>query len=1034
MLIRCLVILVLACSCVWARGETTSLALTTTLSDSETSSRQTLATSFVDLLEMQVGQIDSFQVIQRQQLTLVLQEQLLATAFADTQKDMIKLEKLLSADWIVDAQLLAGQGTPEKTQMLIRVVESKTGVVRGVTMALIDAASLEESAEQVTRYLGTLHESPQDANVTVAVGAFESEARFVRLRPLELGVRDMLTNELLHHSRFHVLQRSDMGDLVREMELIHAGYVDASSLPKTMPRRSAAYFVGGTIDERNSGGLLEIHVSGQVTQAGQSEPLYEFQFQSEPIELAGELSKVALVVAGVLAKEAQLPQQEHVERAPADSATPKTDGETQSLLQLVLRDLYRFRIQSPITGGEHSFRIPGIDLREKNADETTPKFESRGYWASAVKPNSILGSHLLRKSIDRLETILYIDPDNIVAAYCLAFCFRHQIDGVFNPQRATELLREIAHRHPDSEWTPLSLHLLCGVGRDHRFGTNRLLSPELSRLSTENVIFAFEKMPPKNRDLQWVHILQLLRFPYLQPADAQSLMPVMQMAARRIDETDNDMVQKGLATQCSRIAQMLGTTEAEELIRSWIGGEHKWKHHAACRSLATKANKEHDHDAAALWYQRAADPLRESEEYAERYAYENLLIHSATHWRLAGQVERAIRTLDSFSPSVPKSLNHGYYEIERGHCLLDSGQKRQAVETWVSAAESIPYLINRASLSQAITQAGGVPLREDREVDVRYLTAADGYPRTCTALTTDGSTIYCAGYEKTNHRVFAFHIPTQTWRILKLETDRVTCMQYQDGSLWVGTDQDGLWRCDIAANQWHHWGVGEGLPDSHVESLAVSAGDCYVGVGTLRGGGLIKIDTSGSMQIFEGLHAPSQAPTHIIINDDRILARTPKSISRYDRHKKAWSPLQISTPKSPLIFVGTSGLWASTSQRELYPLNQDDIAEDHFKDAWYPSGGLKVGYVVKFVIERQDEIWFGGTPYESFLCSGVYRVDKRTGNFTMFGPRDGFRMDRYYSTDGGVWAADRLWLATHAGLVELKPKPPRETEQPSDEQ
>ena len=84
--------------------------------------------------------------------------------------------------------------------MRLRVVDPKTAAIRGVTVASLDEETLEETAEQFARYVSALIRAPEKPTVTVAVAPFESKGRFDRLRPLELGIRDLVTARLLELS------------------------------------------------------------------------------------------------------------------------------------------------------------------------------------------------------------------------------------------------------------------------------------------------------------------------------------------------------------------------------------------------------------------------------------------------------------------------------------------------------------------------------------------------------------------------------------------------------------------------------------------------------------------------------------------------------------------------------------------------------------------------------------------------------------------------------------------------------------------
>jgi hypothetical protein len=186
---------------------------------------------------------------------------------------------------------------------------------------------------------------------------------------------------------------------------------------------------------------------------------------------------------------------------------------------------------------------------------------------------------------------------------------------------------------------------------------------------------------------------------------------------------------------------------------------------------------------------------------------------------------------------------------------------------------------------------------------------------------------------------------------------QVTCLACGNGAVWMGTDKNGLWRCRLIGNQWQHWGREEGLPDEHIESITVDDAVAYVGVGTSASGGLAGIAADNSVDIFEGPAAPKSAPTHVILCDDRILARTLKSIEEYNIQDQNWKRLPIHARWNPVIFPGSSGIWGSRLRKELYRFDPFGVVDDRFKRAWFPAGRNKAGYAVRFLIERDNETW-----------------------------------------------------------------------------
>ncbi|TXT26388.1 MAG: hypothetical protein FD138_2853, partial [Planctomycetota bacterium] len=122
------------------------------------------------------------------------------------------------------------------------------------------------------------------------------------------------------------------------------------------------------------------------------------------------------------------------------------------------------------------------------------------------------------------------------------------------------------------------------------------------------------------------------------------------------------------------------------------------------------------------------------------------------------------------------------------------------------------------------------------------------------------------------------------------------------------------------------------------------------------------------------------------------------------------------------LFAGSSGVWASNYGRELIRWGDDAESNQVFQPAWYFVPGTKAGYIVHFVAEHGDDVWFGGQPWDNFVSSGLYRINQKTGSFTKFTPADGFAQVREHGITDGLWWRDRLWLATSSGLCAVAPR------------
>jgi hypothetical protein len=362
---------------------------------------------------------------------------------------------------------------------------------------------------------------------------------------------------------------------------------------------------------------------------------------------------------------------------------------------------------------------------------------------------------------------------------------------------------------------------------------------------------------------------------------------------------------------------------------------------------------------------------------------------------------------------------HGY---EIGACYEALGQPDAARAAYLQAAEACPAIVPNSDLVQRIKALGGVPLRKDREVDVRYVHSADNRPVVGKCLATDGTRLYLGG----SRGLFALHLARETWEPLRAELGPVTCLQCSGGVLWVGTEAKGLWRGDPGSQAWTRFATEEGLPDLHVESLAVHGNDVYLGVGTKASGGLVRVDGEGHVRIFDEDQAPRVAPTHLVVTDQTLLARTLEAIHEWSFETKRWSQLPADPNRRPVLaprlFAGSSGIWTSNYGRELTRWAADDEANALFQPAWYATVGSKAGYLVEFVAERGDEVWFGGQPWELFTSSGLYRFDLKTGAFHRFTPADGFPTCYSHFIYHGLWLQGRLWLATEQGVCIVSPR------------
>lgn len=1012
-------------------SDAATVALTVAVSNEAAAADRELATTLLTLLELEVSQDPKLSVVERQQLDLALHELALSVDLAKSSEKKLRLGKLVNADLLLTTELLPREKDSEVQNVLVRIVESLTGAIRGVVVTPVELLTVEESAAHIAQYLSVVAARPSGAVVTVAVAPFESLGRFDRLRPMELGLRDMIATRLRRWGDlgsadektpavenspkenqaapglpFLVLQRSNMQQLLNELDLVQSGLVDKSRLPKSLPTRAAAYLVHGTIDERNENGF-EIIVAGKLVHAASGKTVRDFEFVSVPKELPQKLAVQVDLLAGFL-------------RHPNGSVS-KTPGtlreinETELLFTQVVKDLRQFGRLTPCDFSSRGFKIP-------------EKINRNDYGGGTIRVDTPQHRHTLRKSIDRLESTLFIMPDRADVCYVLGFCYAYHLDGIMNLERADELLRRAFAMDPEGPVGITALRVLSEACFHHQKGK---CEPENTRMAVSQLLFSFRSMPKDARNNRWSRIPGLIFdvYPKDDPEGRTAIAEEIATAAQTAKGFEYSLAMN--------TASLLST---ERLIE-WANSEESRVAQVACRTLGHRFWGKKDFRRSSEWFLKGADVVKETSPSF----YDNFRIH-AGRALVAGDLHReALELLETFRPEYKHdSPNIGYWASAIGSCYEALGQPEKALDIYVDVADRSRDSVNNSDIVSRINRLGGVPLSDDREVDVRYVT---GYPGgSSSALATDGDLIFAAGAEyisATRVRkavIFALDPTREVWSNISPENlAPVTCLEWSDEMLWVGTT-DGLWKGDRSGSHWKRFSTEDGLPDAAISAVHVAGEVVYVGVGNRGSGGIVRMTADGSITIQEGEGAPRSGPVDIIKRDGFLIVSSAGVIQQQNLETGLWEKLGYSGV-ARILDTG-SQVVASTYQKELFTLSELREAatewrkkartktarekappmgslkpESRYAKAWFPRGMGKSGYLVKFAVEWGDEIWFGGSPWNRFQSVGLYRVDKETGEFTMLKPRDGFRTSTTYTTYDAVVRGNELWVTTSAGLA-----------------
>ncbi|MEX1026831.1 MAG: hypothetical protein WD049_02315 [Candidatus Paceibacterota bacterium] len=171
-----------------------------------------------------------------------------------------------------------------------------------------------------------------------------------------------------------------------------------------------------------------------------------------------------------------------------------------------------------------------------------------------------------------------------------------------------------------------------------------------------------------------------------------------------------------------------------------------------------------------------------------------------------------------------------------------------------------------------------------------------------------------------------------------------------------------------------------------------------------------------------GQIAPDLSPSSLFVQGEHLLAATRVGVYEFDLEDRQWTKTMEGSGLGEVrIFPGKSHVWATKYGREIFPYAADEAEAARFQAAWFNERG-QAGIRILFAIEHNGQVWYGGYPWARFRSVGFYRVNPETGEFRMYGLRDGFHMSTTYTTRAAVAVGNDLWLATSAGLARVTPR------------
>ncbi|WP_210417766.1 CsgG/HfaB family protein [Bythopirellula goksoeyrii] len=994
-----------------------------------------LVDALLPLLEHAVGEKKGLQVVEREQAAALVAE--LARSLESNNANPLAVGQIDPANLLVTVELSPAEEDSKNRFTLVRITEGATAVVRGETAVPISAALIEEATAEIADFVATIAQGPTSRSATLAVLPFESVERFDRLRPLERGLRDLFVANLLQLETCRVVQRSSMEQLLAELELVRAGLTNEGRGLEAAPEREAAYVLRGEIDERNTPNGNLVVIVAELVEVKSLKVVLRSEHACLPQAIAEQVAEIATEISKFVSASDDRP-------VPAKNAGIK---EIDRLYELALRDVYRFNRYNPEDAGYRPFRIPNV--------------QQPAHVQQSVEPESPLGVHLLQKSIDRLESILFLEPERLTAALPLAYCLSFHIDGVWNPERCEQLLRRIRAETTDSEMYEIANELLADMYFTHEgclFSEQDIaeVDPELLRLGFDRRLEAFATSTKDGLSIPRIRMLYVLENICSHTQNQQQWSRLLNTLAKVVEapvtqqsppKVQDRLLSRSSAFAASIVRNKKGSAqtqrEAEALLERWRDSDDRWRRlYGKRRLLELHPSPQTQQELDALLeesFVNDTDPHVQQSLIMEKTQLAKRLLHQQ-------KAVEALRILEGIQPlniiqMVEHDITNSYYGYHLGQCYEALGRKREALDVYLHYVGMPPGHFLGLDVTKRIDALGGVPLDKNRDIDIEYLDVSAGEPFHCKVLATDGNRLYCSGGFELGRRgpqavplksVRQLDFATGDWTNLGGPDDRVSCLAVADGFLWAGTDHDGLWRRSLKTGEWRQWTTDDGLPTNSIVAIAAHGPIAYTSVANIDSlrkivsGGIVRIDPNADapIHIYRDQESPQTAPASMSIHAGQLVVPGVEGrLHSLDLITQQWHELSQSTI---IVDAGRSGIWYTPFQHiALLPQRNEGSSKS------YPLTSSLKNYpgaysFPSFFVEHDGQLWIGGRTWRRFNHSGLSRLDLTTGELTLYGPPDGFRYDdqNHYECYDAVWAKDRLWVATSFGLAEVALRDP----------
>ncbi len=245
---------------------------------------------------------------------------------------------------------------------------------------------------------------------------------------------------------------------------------------------------------------------------------------------------------------------------------------------------------------------------------------------------------------------------------------------------------------------------------------------------------------------------------------------------------------------------------------------------------------------------------------------------------------------------------------------------------------------------------------------------------------------------------------------------REICGGGDGSSLWIGTEDAGLFNFDMKSGRFEHFAPSRDFPNIH--GLCMDGNDLWVGTFS---NGVKVIDTStGKIRSYSLSDRPLTIRDNYVFSicktsTGHIYLGTANFLIKHDKTKGTFE--RIPELDNNLIYDikedSKGNLWVATYMNGLYLHNTSPGTWAHFRHSQQQEGSLPVDKILSIFEDSRKNIWI--TTQGGGFCR--FLPDSHT--FETFDTRYGLPNDVVFQIQEDRFG--RLWLTTNKGLVEFDP-------------